>query len=132
MKTMKYFNLILTIAIMGLLYSCYPQGAEYVDELDVVFSLYDSENFNQPETFAMPDSVTYLKDGKLNVLHPHDDDAKLLGLIEDGLISNGFELVDEDNQKDTVFVVIVEALESTQTGYYWPPYYCYSLNYNTN
>ena len=120
MKTMKYFNLFLTIAIMGLLYSCYPKGAEYVDELDVVISKYDSDNF-KVGTFAMPDSVVYLKDGKLDEEHPHDKDGELLSQIEDGFSTNGFELVDEVDD-NTAFIVVVEVLESTNVGYIWPPY----------
>jgi len=118
---MKYLNLFLTIAIMGLLYSCYPKGAEYVDELDVVISKYDSDNFRKG-TFAMPDEVTYLKDGKLDEDHSHDKDGQLLGLIEQHYKANGFELVDAGNPKDTTFIIIVEVLETTNAGYVWPPY----------
>jgi len=119
---MKYFNLVLTVAIMGLLYSCYPKGAEYVDELDVVISQYDKDNFPRPGTFAMPDEVVYLKDGELDEDHPHDKDDQLLDQIEDQMKANGFELVNNTNPKDTTFVAIVEVLETTNVGYVWPPY----------
>ncbi len=119
---MKYYNLFLTIAIMGLLYSCYPKGAEYVDELDVVISKYDSDNF-KVGTFAMPDEVVYLKDGELDEEHSHDKDGELLDQIEQGFSDNGFELVDDSNPIDTAFIVVVEVLESTNVGYVWPPYY---------
>lgn len=119
---MKYFNLVLTVAIMGLLYSCYPKGAEYVDELDVVISQYDKDNFPRPGTFAMPDEVVYLKDGELDEDHPHDKDDQLLDQIEDQMKANGFELVNNTNPKDTTFVAIIEVLETTNVGYVWPPY----------
>ena len=118
MKTMKYFNLIVTIAIMGLLYSCYPKGAEYVDELDTVISKYDSEGF-KTGTFAMPDEVVYLKDGELVEDPDHSKDADLLELVEMGFSSNGFTIADND----TAFIVVVEVLNSTKVGYVWPPYY---------
>jgi len=120
---MKYFNLVLTLAIMGVLYSCYPKGPEYVDELDIVISKYDSDKFPRPGTFAMPDQVVYLKDGELDEEHPHDKDDLLLSQIEDHMKNNGFELVNNLNPGDTTFIVIVEVLETTNVGYIWPPYY---------
>ncbi len=126
---MKYFNLVLTLAIMGLLYSCYPKGAEYVDELDVVISKYDTKTF-RADTFAMPDQITYYKNGKLVEDHDHKYDAEVLSQFKNHLIKEGFTPV--GNTGDTSLVVSVESHELTQTGAiyppgwgYWDPWYPY-------
>jgi hypothetical protein len=54
-------NINALIAIVGiamLSISCFPEGAEYIDELDIVYTNYDdSYNFKNKSTFAVPDKV---------------------------------------------------------------------------
>ncbi len=118
MKTMKYFNLVLTLAILGLLYSCYPKGAEYVDELDTYISKYDPQNF-RPDTFVMPDQVIYYKNGELVEDHDHTYDNEILNDFANGLVNAGFTPVGSTG--DTSLVVTVEAHELTQAGAIYPP-----------
>ncbi len=115
---MKYFNLVLTLAIVGLLYSCYPKGAEYVDELDTYISKYDPQNF-RPDTFAMPDQVIYYKNGELVEDHDHTYDKEILSDFASGLINEGFTPVGDSG--DTSLIVSVEAHELTQAGAIYPP-----------
>jgi len=126
MKTMRYLNFILILAITGLMYSCYPKGAEYVDELDAYISKYDPDFFNEHaadtiakyNTFALPDEVSYFKDGKPAEDPDHKFDAAVLDDIKNKMISKGFSYTDGT---DTSLVVSVESHELTNGGYIYPP-----------
>lgn len=145
---MKTFNLIAFLSIIGLLSGCYPKGAEYVDELDVVISHYDPAGF-KVGTFRIPDEIIYIKNGKPNEDADHSEDHVLLGYVEDHFTQNGFTLID-DETSDPKFVVVVTVFESDNRGYVWyppgwggwwgwwgpgwgyyPPYYGYYYNYKT-
>jgi len=122
---MKYFNLFLTLAIIGLLYSCYPKGAEYVDELDTYVSKFDPDYFKPGDfvlgTFAMPEEITYYKNGKLVEDHDHTYDPQILGLFENNMKNVGYTPVSAG--EDTVFAVSADVHELTQAGYIYPPYW---------
>ena len=48
----------LAILVLPMIAGCYPNGAEYTDELDIVYTNYASTfDFKTKHTFAMPDSV---------------------------------------------------------------------------
>src|SRR5215468_2442863 len=48
----------LAVVAVALLGGCYPKGAEYVEELDLVYTNYDAQaNFQAKHTYAIPDSV---------------------------------------------------------------------------
>jgi len=120
MKIMKYFNFIFILASMGLLFSCYPKGAEYVDELDTYISKFDPDNF-RPDTFAMPDEIVYYKNGELVENHDHKYDDEIINQFKNGLINAGFTPMEESG--DTVLAVSITAHELTQTGAIYPPYW---------
>ena len=39
-QKMITYALVMSMALLG---GCYPQGAEYIDELDIVYSVYDEK-----------------------------------------------------------------------------------------
>ena len=48
----------LALLTLPFLSGCYPEGAEYVEELDLVLTNYDdSYDFSSKTTYAMPDSI---------------------------------------------------------------------------
>src|SRR5215471_650586 len=48
----------LAFVAMAVLGGCYPKGAEYVEELDLVYTNHDTgANFQARHTYAIPDSV---------------------------------------------------------------------------
>jgi hypothetical protein len=55
----KKIKATVTIACLAMVsISCFPDGAEYIDELDIVYTNYDdSYNFKSKNTFALPDKV---------------------------------------------------------------------------
>ena len=106
----------------GILISCYPGGAEFVDELDVVATKYDTEHIFKQTTYKMPDSV----------IHITDDEEPLDGIFDDQILNEVasnleaigyFRLADSSSQIPGVFVT-VSTLETTNIGIAcFPPYW---------
>ena len=48
----------LAMLILPLMSGCYPKGAEYNEELDIVYTNYNPDfNFSSKMTYALPDSI---------------------------------------------------------------------------
>ena len=122
---MKYFNLVLTLAIMGLLYSCYPKGPEYVDELDTFMSKYEPDYFKEGDftlgTFVMPDKINYYENGKIDSTKEGNNDQQVLDLFANHLEAVGYTPVGA--AEDTMFAVSVDVHKITQVGAIYPPYW---------
>jgi len=60
---MKKQFLTLFIILSGLLlWGCYPEGAEYVEDVDVVMTNYnDTYDFTTKGTYAIPDKMVYIE-----------------------------------------------------------------------
>jgi hypothetical protein len=51
-------NQFIIIILVLLLAGCYPDGPDYVEDLDVVYTVFDQQyNFGEKQTFAMPDKI---------------------------------------------------------------------------
>lgn len=124
---------IIVFALMTSLFlfsGCYPDGAEYVDELDVVYTVYDKEyNFQEASTYSLPDNIVILGDSD-NIEFIADIYADpILARIDSNLQAMGWTKVDDDDNPD---VQVLPASWTTTTisywggGYwcYWDPYYC--------
>lgn len=118
------------ITSLVLFTGCYPDGAEYVDELDVVYTVYDKEyDFQNANTYSLPDKIVILGDED-NVEFIADIYATpILARIDSNLQALGWTKVDNDSNPD---VQVLPASWTTTTisywggGYwcYWDPYYC--------
>src|SRR5262245_25682026 len=54
-KAMKHF---LTASLVLLLAGCYPQGPDYVEDTDVVYTTFDEKyDFKSKDTYAMPNKI---------------------------------------------------------------------------
>ncbi len=52
------FYVLAIIASLSILWGCYPNGAEYYDETDIVYTNYaDTYNFVSKGTYSMPDKI---------------------------------------------------------------------------
>jgi len=126
-KNVKYIfaMLFLSLTMAG----CYPDGPDYVDEYDIVYTNYD-ENFifaGKP-TYAMPDSVV-----KITGAATTGDDIEfvnpvyaniILDRIKANMASRGYTLVGNAIIAD--FVLMPSAIEVTNISYYydyWGYYY---------
>ncbi len=126
---------ILAIAFVTMLYACYPGGAEYVSDQDLVATeynvdYYDGENmnkFNDWKTYYMPDTVSF---------QSNDDEAEL-SPAEQKAITDAFALQFSSRNytriTDTVgvgapdFAVNIQVLAVNNSGAtwippLWPPY----------
>ena len=61
--------LLLTGLFAQLMVSCYPEGADNIEDYDVAITNYDkSANFNELTTFSIPDSVVFSAMTKMRLL----------------------------------------------------------------
>lgn len=106
----------------GIFISCYPGGAEFVDELDVVATKYDTEHTFMKATYKMPDSVKQITDEEQPSAGMFDD--QILSEVAANLEAIGYtRLADTASQDPEVFVT-VSTLKTTNVGIAClPPYW---------
>jgi len=123
MKLLK----ILSLVFLGLLLTqCYPEGPEYVDEIDIVYTNYDpAYNFAAKHTFAMPDKVMKIDNDLLNgkdtnFIKPIYANV-MLSQIRQNLLSKGWSELSISQNPDVL--VAPAAYEVTTYIYdYWGYY----------
>ena len=144
MKTKLFvigFNLLLF-----LLAGCYPQGPDYVEDTDVVYTTFDDKyDFDAGSTFAMPDQIVTdvkIEDGETTYVYMKPAFATpILAAIEDNMEAKGWQRVGLAAEPD---VILTPAGISSTTyfysywydwwyggwyggwGWYYPPYYTVS------
>lgn len=134
-----------------ILWGCYPAGPEYVEDLDVVYTTFDSKfDFNSRGTYAIPDKIVVdvdIEDGDTTFVYMKDVFATpILAAIESEMNAYGWSKVNPITTKPDV-VITPAALKSTTYfysywydwwyggwggwyggywGWYYPPYYTVS------
>ena len=128
---------VVLLFMVATLAGCYPDGPDYVDEYDIVYTNYnDQYNFSGKLTYAMPDSVVKITgsviDGEpVEFLNPTYSNL-ILGQIEANMLSRGYQRVNLIDDPD--YVLFPSAIEITNIsyyydywgyyyGWYYPPYY---------
>ena len=120
-----FTQLILLGGIAFLLNSCYPNRAEFVDELDIVFTNFDPEFFAtfDGNTYYMPDTIVRIQDPdnpRDPILTPGED-AQILATIESNLEALGYVRLDEEQTtEESDVVVLVSAVRTSTTTIWWP------------
>lgn len=130
---------LLMMAVLGvLLAGCYPEGPEYVEDLDVVYTTFDKaydfqnpggDDDTEPEfTYAMPDKIVVDvdKDGNVDYM-PQTIAEEILVQIEDNMTALGWERLDNIGtypdglpDEDADVVLTPAAIKSTTYFYsYW-------------
>ena len=120
--------------------ACYPGDPISVSDADAVLTFRDADaDFSAMTTYAMPDTVYYLKD---DGIEPGDKaiDRTVLASVETNMADAGFSKVDDPDQADVV--VIALASKTTWVGggcypWYWDwwwgyPGWCYPYTYTYN
>ncbi|HEY3402475.1 MAG TPA: DUF4136 domain-containing protein [Ohtaekwangia sp.] len=138
---------LIAVSMMLLLAACYPNGPEYVEDVDVVYTTYDETyDFSAKQTFAMPEQIVVdvkIEDGDTTVEYMKDVFADpILQRIQDNMEDLGWERVDIDD--DPELLLTPAGLTSTTFyysywydwwyggywgwgwGWYYPPYYTVS------
>lgn len=111
-----------------LMYSCYPEGPEYVEDLDVVYTNYDPEfNFTEQTTFAMPDSIILINEQNFNgfeeqeapeVVDPLYADV-ILEQIRENMADAGWTEIEIEEDPDVVLLLSVTRTTNLYYNYDW-------------
>ncbi|MFT3823704.1 MAG: DUF4136 domain-containing protein [Chitinophagaceae bacterium] len=109
---------------------CYPKGAEYTDDLNLVYTNYSSDfDFSTKHTYAIPDSVVKITG---DVFNDPDGDGKpqfvsatystaILNAVKTNMGNYGWTRVDKNANPDVV--LLVSAMTTTNIYYYYDWYY---------
>ena len=121
---------LLGILSLVLISGCYPKGAEFIDDLDLVYTNYSSSfDFSSKTTYAIPDSVIKITG---DVFSDPDGDHKpsflsassakvILDQINANMTSAGWSRVDKNNGPDVI--LLVSSVTTTNLYYYYDWWY---------
>jgi len=125
MKRKNFLMYLLWTTMIVSLGSCYPDGAEFVDELDIAATNFDETfDFSSVRTYYMPDSIVRITDEddpNPPDLSP-DEDQILLDRIATNFQNIGYTRLDEASQAQADVVILVNAV-TTQTVVIWWDYW---------
>jgi len=100
MKRMKSkLSISALLLSVALIWGCYPGGAEFIDELDIVYTVYAEEfSFVNAGTYSMPDKIVKItSDSSDDPEYVSDEYAvTMLANIESNLALRGWTRVDEN------------------------------------
>jgi len=149
---LRKLNFFLVIAALcGMMWSCYPAGPDYAEDLDVVFTTFDKEyDFKDKSTYALPNKIVTdveIDNGDTTYVYMADAFAQpILQAIERNMTANGWTKIMPSPSNRPDIVVTPAALSSTTYfysywydwwygyggwyggywGWYYPPYYTVS------
>jgi Domain of unknown function (DUF4136) len=125
-KLYQCLTMVSFIALAG----CYPDGAQYADELNLVYTNYSNQyDFKSKTTYAIPDSVIKVSgdafndpdgDGKPQFLSPANS-AVIVNQIKKNMADNGWTLVNKNSNPDVL--LLVSAMTTTNIYYYYDWWY---------
>jgi hypothetical protein len=126
----KFLSLAL-IAGLTFLWGCYPDGAEYYEETDVVYTNYDDTyNFASKGTFSIPDKIVKitgnLQEGEEPEFVKEPYNTQILQKIESNLTQLGYTKTTDPSNAD---LVLFPAVWTNTTIYYYYDYWCWYYYY---
>lgn len=120
----------LSLIILPLLAGCYPDGAEYTEDLDLVYTnYYDQFDFKSKKTYAISDSVIKITgdnfddpdgDGKPTFLSATYSTV-IISEVKKNMTSAGWTLVDKNSNPDVI--LLTSAMTTTNIYYYYDWWY---------
>lgn len=122
---MKRLLFILLAGLFAqLVVSCYPKGADNVEDYDVAMTNYDkSADFSTFTTFSMPDSIVYFSNDK-NTTIDHQFDAAILKVVNDNFTKLGYQKVENPTETNMPsFVVMVSGFSNVNYAYFVDNWY---------
>jgi len=122
---MHRFRLTALCLIMGLLFGCYPDGPEYVNDLDLVVTRHDKTfAFQEAKTYAIPDFLVKITGNLAKGEEVEVIDNAYAALIIDAVKSNmEFYGWEEANVYEADVVIFPTAMSSTTLVWYYDWYY---------
>jgi len=126
-------NVFYFLGIILLMVSCYPDGPEYYEDLDVVYTNYTEDfNFSSKSTYAMPDKIVKIEgnliEGETPEFVEEPINSQLVVQIQSNMTAMGWTKVEDPLSADLVLFPAV--LTNTTVVYYYDywcwyyPYYC--------
>lgn len=113
--------LLLTGLFAQFMVSCYPEGADKIQDYDVAMTNYDKNaNFGAFTTFAIADTIVYFSDDKQATLS-HQFDEQIVKLVTKNFENRGYTLV--DTTENPSFVVTISAFSNVNYAYYIDNWY---------
>jgi hypothetical protein len=112
---------------------CYPDGAEYYEETDIVYTDYDDQyDFKSKGTYSIPDKIVKitgeLKDGEDPEFVKEPYNTQVLQKIKSNMTALGYtETADPENADLVLFPAVWTNTTITYYYDYWCwyyPYYC--------
>lgn len=146
MMKSKFSKLLLVLTAGLSLWGCYPDGAEYYEDTDVIYTTYDVDfDFGSRQTYALPDKIVVdveIDNGDTTFVYMKDIYATpILQAIESNMSNYGWTKVAISATPD--MVITPAAMKNTTVfysywydwwyggwyggwGWYYPPYYTVS------
>jgi hypothetical protein len=115
---------------------CYPDGAEYYEDTDVVYTNYDDKyDFKSKGTYSMPNQIVKITGNKADgeepefVKEPYN--SQILAKIEGNMTQLGYTKAAYDPNADapTTDLVLFPAVWTNTTVYYYYDYWCWYYPY---
>jgi hypothetical protein len=101
--------------------SCYPEGADSIQDYDIAMTNYDkSADFKTFSTFAIADTIVYFSNDKETSLS-HEFDDQIVELVTRNFIEKGYSVV--DTSENPSFVVTISAFSNINYAYYVDNWY---------
>jgi hypothetical protein len=118
---------IFYLSIIVLLGSCYPEGMEYYEDSDIVYTNYDDQfNFANQGTYSIPDKIVKLEgdlgDGEAPEFVKEPYNTQMLERIKSNMETLGWEETEDPASAD---LVLFPAVWTNTTIYYWYDYWCW-------
>ena len=86
--------LLLTGLFAQLVVSCYPEGADNIEDYDVAITNYDKgADFSAFTTFSIPDTVVYFANDNSAGKPSHEFDDAVIKAVTDNFVAMGYEKV---------------------------------------
>lgn len=123
----KRVSIVLIVAGVLLLGGCYPDGPEYVEDMDVVLTKHNEEyDFTAKATYAMPDKIVKITgdvmEGEEPSFIPQANAEVMLTTVANNMADLGWVRVDIEDNPD---VLLLPAAWETTTIYYYYDYWYY-------
>ncbi|MDE5610500.1 MAG: DUF4136 domain-containing protein [Odoribacter sp.] len=113
--------LLLTGLFAQFLVSCYPEGADKIQDYDVAMTNYDkSADFGTFTTFSIADTVVYFSNEN-GVTLSHQFDQQIVDLVTANFEKRGYVRV--DTTENPSFVVTISAFSNINYAYYVDNWY---------
>ena len=124
-------NLFYLVAIVFLMVSCYPEGIEYYEDTDLVYTNYDdSFDFAGKGTYAIPDKIVKITSDLINgedpefIKEPYN--TQILNMIENNMAALGWTKAADPENAD---LTLMPAVWTNTTIVYWYDYWCWYYYY---